>query len=75
MTKMISWNVNGIRSALTKGFMDFFNEVNADIFCIQETKCQVGQVDIEIEGVYQYFNQAVKKEWPLTVDHSFIKFY
>ena len=73
MTKMISWNVNGIRSALTKGFMDFFNEVNADIFCIQETKCQVGQVDIEIEGVYQYFNQAVKKGYSGTAVFTRIK--
>lgn len=73
MTKMISWNVNGIRSALTKGFMDFFNEVNADIFCIQETKCQVGQVNIEIEGVYQYFNQADKKGYSGTAVFTRIK--
>ena len=73
MTKMISWNVNGIRAALTKGFMDFFNEVNADIFCIQETKCQVGQVNIEIEGVYQYFNQADKKGYSGTAVFTRIK--
>ncbi|NLK95831.1 MAG: exodeoxyribonuclease III [Clostridiales bacterium] len=61
MKKMISWNVNGIRAALTKGFLDFFNEIDADIFCLQETKCQVGQVEIELPGYYQYWNAAVKK--------------
>jgi exodeoxyribonuclease-3 len=61
MTKMISWNVNGIRAALTKGFIDFFNEVDADIFCLQETKCQVGQVEIELPGYHQYWNAAEKK--------------
>jgi exodeoxyribonuclease-3 len=59
--KLISWNVNGIRAALKKGFMDFFNEVDADIFCLQETKCQVGQVEIDLPGYYQYWNAAVKK--------------
>lgn len=61
MKKMISWNVNGIRATLTKGFMDFFNEIDADIFCLQETKCQVGQVEIEMPGYYQYWNAAEKK--------------
>ncbi len=59
--KLVSWNVNGIRACLQKGFMDFFDDVNADIFCIQETKCQVGQVNIEAEGYYQYWNAAEKK--------------
>lgn len=59
--KLISWNVNGIRAALNKGFMDYFNEMNADIFCLQETKCQVGQVKLELEGYHQYWNAAVKK--------------
>jgi len=58
---LISWNVNGIRACLKKGFMDFFNGEDADIFCIQETKCQVGQVDIVAEGYYQYWNAAEKK--------------
>ncbi len=58
---MVSWNVNGIRAILKKNFLEYFNEVDADIFCIQETKCQVGQVDIELEGYKQYWNQAVKK--------------
>ncbi len=59
--KLISWNVNGIRAALKKGFMDYFEEMNADIFCLQETKCQVGQVDLNLEGYYQYWNAAEKK--------------
>lgn len=59
--KLVSWNVNGIRACLKKGFMDFFEEVDADILCIQETKCQVGQVDIATEGYHQYWNAAEKK--------------
>lgn len=59
--KCVSWNVNGIRAALKKGFMDFFEEIDADIFCLQETKCQVGQVEIDLPGYYQYWNAAVKK--------------
>ena len=61
MTKMISWNVNGIRAAITKGFLDYFKKEDADIFCLQETKCQVGQVQLDLEGYYQYWNQAEKK--------------
>ena len=48
--KMVSWNVNGIRACMTKGFMDFFQEIDADIFCIQETKMQPGQLDIVTPG-------------------------
>lgn len=59
--KLISWNVNGIRACLTKGFMDYFNEMDADFFCIQETKCQAGQVDLQLDGYYQYWNYAEKK--------------
>ena len=59
--KLISWNVNGIRAVLTKGFEDFFNKINADIFCIQETKCQEGQVELEFEGYKSYWNSAEKK--------------
>ncbi len=59
--KMVSWNVNGIRAILKKNFLEYFEEVDADIFCIQETKCQVGQVDIELDGYKQYWNQAFKK--------------
>ena len=59
--KLISWNVNGIRACLTKGFMDFFNEVDADIFCIQESKVSAGQVELEMPGYHQYWNYAEKK--------------
>jgi len=59
--KLISWNVNGLRAVLNKGFMDFFKEIDADIFCIQETKMQEGQVELILEGYYQYWNSAVKK--------------
>ena len=59
--KLISWNVNGIRACLQKGFEDFFKEVNAGIFCIQETKCQEGQVDLEFKGYKSYWNSAEKK--------------
>ncbi len=58
---MISWNVNGIRACLTKGFMDFFKEADADIFCIQESKVQEGQVELDLPGYHQYWNYAVKK--------------
>lgn len=59
--KLISWNVNGIRAVLGKNFMEFFQQEDADIFAIQETKCQVGQVEMELEGYHQYWNAAVKK--------------
>ena len=48
--KLISWNVNGIRACVNKGFKDFFKEIDADIFCIQETKCQPEQIELEFEG-------------------------
>lgn len=59
--KFISWNVNGFRSCLDKGFREFFSEQDADFFCIQETKMQVGQATFEPEGYYQYWNSAEKK--------------
>lgn len=59
--RLISWNVNGIRAAVKKGFMDFFNDVDADIFCLQETKLSAGQLDLELEGYHQYWNYAEKK--------------
>ncbi|OZT14405.1 exodeoxyribonuclease III [Priestia aryabhattai] len=59
--KLISWNVNGIRACVRKGFLDYFQEVNADVFCIQETKLQEGQIDLQLEGYYQYWNYAIKK--------------
>nr|WP_294573998.1 exodeoxyribonuclease III [uncultured Romboutsia sp.] len=59
--KFISWNVNGIRACVTKGFLDYFKEVDADIFCLQETKLQEGQIDLNLEGYYEYWNYAQKK--------------
>jgi len=59
--KFISWNVNGLRAAVGKGFMDFFNEADADILCVQETKLQQGQIDLQTEGYHQYWNYADKK--------------
>ncbi len=59
--KFISWNVNGIRACVTKGFLNYFNEMDADFFCIQESKCQAGQVELPLEGYYQYWNYAEKK--------------
>ncbi len=59
--KLISWNVNGIRAAYRKGFNEFFDDVNADIFCIQETKMQEGQLDLTKEGYHVYLNSAERK--------------
>ena len=59
--KLISWNVNGIRACVKKDFLNYFNEVDADIFCIQESKLQEGQIDLELEGYHQYWNYAEKK--------------
>lgn len=59
--KLISWNVNGLRACVQKGFIDYFNEADADIFCIQESKLQEGQIDLDLPGYYQYWNYAVKK--------------
>ncbi|NCB91307.1 MAG: exodeoxyribonuclease III [Clostridia bacterium] len=78
--RLISWNVNGIRACVTKGFMDFFDQIDADIFCIQESKLQEGQIDLAMEGYHQYWNYAVKKGYsgtaifskkePLTVQYG-----
>lgn len=59
--KLISWNVNGIRACLTKGFSEFFKNIDADIFCLQETKCQPEQIELEFEGYTSYWNSAEKK--------------
>ena len=61
MKKMISWNVNGLRACLGKGFLEYVKESDADIFCIQESKCQEGQVELELPGYHQYWNYAEKK--------------
>ncbi len=59
--KFISWNVNGLRACAGKGFLDFFKETDADIFCLQETKLQAGQIDLDLPGYHQYWNYAEKK--------------
>lgn len=59
--KLVSWNVNGIRACVKKGFLDYFHKMNADIFCLQETKLQEGQIDLQLDGYNQYWNYAVKK--------------
>lgn len=61
MKKFISWNVNGIRACVQKGFLDYFNEVDADVFCIQESKMQQGQLKLDLEGYFQYWNFAKRK--------------
>lgn len=68
--KFISWNVNGLRACVTKGFMDFFNKIEADIFCLQETKLQKGQIDLKIEGYHDYWNYAQKKGYSGTAIFS-----
>ena len=65
--KLISWNTNGIRACLNKGFMDFFKEIDADIFAVQETKMQEGQVEIKTDDYYQYYDSAVKKGYSGTL--------
>lgn len=71
--KFISWNVNGLRACVNKGFMDFFNETNADFFCIQETKMQEGQLELELDGYFQYWNSAEKKGYSGTAIFTKIK--
>ena len=68
--RFISWNVNGIRACVQKGFLDFFQEADADIFCIQETKMQEGQLVLDLEGYEQYWNYAVKKGYSGTADFT-----
>lgn len=78
--KLISWNVNGIRACVRKGFLEYFEEMDADVFCLQETKLQAGQIDLELEGYHQYWNYALKKgysgtaiftkEMPLSVKYG-----
>lgn len=61
MMKLVSWNVNGLRACITKGFYDFFKDVDADVFCIQESKMQQEQAEVILDGYTQYWNSAVKK--------------
>lgn len=71
--KLISWNVNGLRAAVTKGFIESFNELDADIFCLQETKLQPDQISLELPGYEQYWNSAVKKGYSGTAVFTRIK--
>ena len=71
--KLISWNVNGLRSIYKKGFIDIFKSLNADIFCIQETKMQEGQIELELDGYYEYYNYAERKGYSGTAIFTKIK--
>ncbi|PLR79902.1 exodeoxyribonuclease III [Bacillus canaveralius] len=68
--KLVSWNVNGLRACAGKGFLDYFKEVDADIFCVQETKLQEGQINLDLEGYSQYWNYAAKKGYSGTAIFS-----
>lgn len=68
--KLISWNVNGLRACTNKGFLDYFKEINADIFCVQETKLQEGQICLDLEGYTQHWNYAIKKGYSGTAVYS-----
>lgn len=70
MKKLISWNVNGLRACVKKGFLDILKEFNADIFCIQESKLQEGQIELDLEGYYDYWNYAEKKGYSGTAIFS-----
>jgi exodeoxyribonuclease-3 len=71
--KLISWNVNGLRACVQKGFLDYFKEADADIFCIQESKLQEGQIDLPLERYHQYWNYAEKKGYSGTAIFSKIE--
>ena len=71
--KLISWNVNGIRACVTKGFSEFFKDANAEIFCLQETKCQPGQVELNFDGYESYWNSAEKKGYSGTAIFTKVK--
>jgi len=73
MLRLISWNVNGLRACLGKGFIEFFNKADADIFCIQETKLQDGQINLELERYFQFWNYAKKKGYSGTAVFSRIE--
>ena len=68
--KFVSWNVNGLRACMQKGFLDFFKEINADFFCIQETKMQEGQLDLNFDGYHYYMNSAIKKGYSGTLIYA-----
>ncbi|GMC03052.1 hypothetical protein K4E_05670 [Enterococcus thailandicus] len=70
--KLISWNVNGLRAIMKKNFMEVFHELDADFFCLQETKLQEGQIELNLPGYHQYWNYAVKKGYSGTANLLFI---
>ncbi len=71
--KFVSWNVNGLRACLNKGFLDYFREADGDVFCLQETKMQPGQVELDLPGYEQYWNSAEKKGYSGTAVFSRVK--
>lgn len=71
--KLVSWNVNGLRACVRKGFLNYFQEVDADIFCVQEIKLQNGQIELDLPGYYQYWNYAEKKGYSGTAVFTKIK--
>lgn len=71
--RLISWNVNGLRACVGKNFMDFFHDIDADILCVQETKLQEGQIEMDVPGYYQYWNYAIKKGYSGTAIFTKIK--
>lgn len=71
--KLVSWNVNGIRACAKKGFLEYFKEINADIFCLQETKLQAGQIELALDGYEQYWNYALKKGYSGTAVFTKVK--
>lgn len=71
--KIVSWNVNGLRACVRKGFLDYFQEVDADIFCVQEIKLQEGQIELDLPGYHQYWNYAEKKGYSGTAVFTKIK--
>ena len=68
--RLISWNVNGLRACMQKGFLDFFQNIDADFFCLQETKLQEGQIDLQLDGYFQYWSYAKKKGYSGTAIFS-----
>lgn len=71
--KLISWNVNGLRAVVGKGFVDIFNALDADVFCLQETKLQAGQIELDLPGYEQYWNYAERKGYSGTAVFTRIK--
>ena len=68
--KLVSWNVNGLRAVMGKNFMEVFTSLDADFFCLQETKLQAGQIDLELPGYFQYWNYAEKKGYSGTANYT-----